>query len=229
LRFLLTNHGRLMRSFASGQTFLDEAPGLEAGPVLLDVEMQGLDGMEVLHRLAAMGSGLPVVILTGHGDMAMAVKAMREGAVDFLTKPFAHADLFEVLGRAEAKIIGGLVLARQRRLAHAQLALLTPRERQVLNELARGLPNKSIGYDFSISPRTVEVHRANIMRKLGVHCFPTALRIAFAAGMPFPADYSPLADGGPGRGQDEASPMQAIQGEFTDFGIAQRCCGRGGD
>ncbi|MBA3055731.1 MAG: response regulator transcription factor [Sphingomonadales bacterium] len=188
LRFLLSNHGREVSTFESGEAFLAQVAALEPGPVLLDVQMAGIDGLGVQRRLAELGCGFPVIIITGHGDIAMAVQAMKAGAVDFLTKPFARADLLAVLGQADALLDSQDARTGQREAARRGLTVLTLREYQVLNELARGHPNKTIGYDLGISPRTVEIHRANVMRKLAVHSFPDALRIAFAAGLPLPLD-----------------------------------------
>ncbi|WP_367183252.1 response regulator transcription factor [Novosphingobium sp.] len=184
LRFLLTNAGREVHSFESGEQLLSAVHDIEPGPILLDVRMAGVDGLEVQQELANRGCTMPVIIITGHGDIAMAVRAMRAGAVDFLTKPFARRDLLNVIDQADARL--ATMEARDRQFARARdrLEVLTRREYEVLNELARGLPNKSIGYDLGISPRTVEIHRANVMRKLDVHSFPDVLRIAFAAGMP---------------------------------------------
>ena len=174
-----------MHSFDSGEAFLAVVDRLVSGPVLLDIQMSGLDGLSVQKILAEQGRGFPLIIISGHGDVAMAVEAMKAGAVDFLIKPFVSEDLLGVLEVADATL--NLVGARtgQREEALQRLSALTLRENQVLNELARGHPNKTIGYDLGISPRTVEIHRANVMRKLGVHSFPDALRVAFAADMPF--------------------------------------------
>ena len=186
LRFLLLNRGGEVRSFDSGEAFLAVASQLEPGPILLDVQMAELDGLGVQQRLTEMGCQLPVIIMTGHGDIAMAVRAMKAGAVDFMTKPFAHTDLVSVLDRATARLAKAHAMTDQRDEAQRLLEVLTTREYQVLNELARGHPNKTIGYDFGISPRTVEVYRANVMRKLGLPRFADVLRLAFAAGMPHP-------------------------------------------
>jgi len=187
LRFMLGNCGRLVRTFDSGEALLNELDRLEPGPILLDVRLTGMNGLDVQSELTRRGSMLPVVILSGHGDIAMAVRAIKAGAVDFLTKPFARSDLLAVLEEADARLQCIDALEEQRAHALRRLEILTRREFQVLNELARGLPNKSIAYDLNISRRTVEVHRANVMRKLDVKTYPHALRIAFAAGMPFPS------------------------------------------
>jgi two-component system response regulator FixJ len=185
IRFLLTTHDREVISFECGEAFLERLPFLSPGPVLLDVQMTRMDGMLVQQELQQQGCTWPVIMLTGHGNIAMAVRAIKNGAVDFLTKPFARADLLAVLEQADARLSNQDAILDQQDLARHRLAVLTAREQQVLNELARGLPNKTIGYDLGISSRTVEIHRANVMRKLNVLSFPDALRIAFAAGMPF--------------------------------------------
>ena len=211
LRFMLGNSGRLVRTFDSGEALLDALDRLEPGPILLDVRLSGIDGLDVQNELIRRGSTLPVVILTGHGDIAMAVRAMKAGAVDFLTKPFARSDLLAVIEVADARLQHLDAIEEQRAHALQRLEVLTRRELQVLNELARGLPNKSIAYDLDISPRTVEVHRANVMRKLDVATFPDALRIAFAAGMPFPSP-----PGGADASQP-ALPLEEDRGEFQPF------------
>ena len=186
LRFLLLSRGSEVRSFECGEAFLAVAGQLAPGPVLLDVQMAGLDGLDVQKRLTEAGCNFPIIIMTGHGDIAMAVRAMKAGAMDFLTKPFAYADLASVLDRASGQLDKVGAMSEQREEAQRRLEVLTSREYQVLNELARGHPNKTIGYDFGISPRTVEVYRANVMRKLGMPRFADVLRLAFVAGMPLP-------------------------------------------
>ena len=185
LRFMLSKCGRTVRTFDSGEALLAEIDRLERGPILLDLRMQGMSGLDVQNELTRRGRSLPVVILTGHGDIATAVLAMRNGALDFLTKPYARADLLAALEQADLALESEVEKDKHRLGAKQQLEVLSPRELQVLNELARGLPNKSIGYDLGISQRTVEAHRAKIMKKLHKSNFPDALRIAFLAGMPF--------------------------------------------
>jgi two-component system response regulator FixJ len=183
ISFALKTTGFAVQTWQSGTAFLKEVRHLEQGCILLDVRMPGLDGLEVQQALAEKGITMPVIILTGHGDVAVAVRAMKSGAVDFLEKPFEQAAL---LGSVEIAFERLAALGdKATRAAEAQLLLgvLTPRERDVLEGLAQGLPNKTIGYDLGISPRTVEVHRANLMAKLDVRSLSDALRIAFAAGM----------------------------------------------
>lgn len=181
--FMLKTSGFAVETYASGVSFLKEARHAEQGCILLDVRMPEMDGLEVQQGLAERGITMPVVILTGHGDVSIAVRAMKAGAVDFIEKPFEKATL---LGALEAAF-GRLERSAQRdeRAADAAILLqaLTPRERDVLAGLANGLPNKTIAYDLGISSRTVEVHRANLMVKLDVRSLSDALRIAFAAGL----------------------------------------------
>ena len=177
--FMLKTSGYRVRSFASGAEILKESKSLEPGCVLLDIRMPGMDGLEVQEALR--GHGVPVIIMTGHGDVPLSVRAMKAGAIDFIEKPFEKDVLitaiesgFAVLKRADS----GREKAKD---AAVRLQALTPREREVLDGLAQGLPNKTIAYDLGISPRTVEIHRANLMTKLEVRSLSEALRLAFAA------------------------------------------------
>ncbi|MFC3580925.1 response regulator transcription factor [Sphingomonas hylomeconis] len=181
--FMLKTSGFLVETWPSGVAFLREARHAQHGCVLLDVRMPEMDGLQVQQTMNERGIAMPVIILTGHGDISIAVRAMKAGAVDFIEKPFEKAVLltaiaaaFERLDRAESEAM---------RAAGAAIAIagLTLREREVLDGLAQGLPNKTIAYDFGISPRTVEVHRANIMTKLQARSLSDALRVAFAAGL----------------------------------------------
>jgi len=180
--FMLKTSGYKVQSFVSGDAFLNDARTLETGCVLLDIRMPGKDGLDVQKELLEHGIPLPVIIMTGHGDIAMAVAAMKSGAVDFIEKPFEKAVLLSALEDGFGRIEQSghrAVLAEQ---ATIRLSSLTPRECDVLRGLIEGLPNKTIGYDLGISPRTVEIHRANVMTKLSVRSLSEALRIAFAAG-----------------------------------------------
>ncbi len=181
--FLLKTSGYAVTAWPSGVAFLKEAKQVELGCVLLDVRMPEMDGLEVQQEMAERGIAMPVIILTGHGDISMAVAAMKGGAVDFLEKPFEKAVLLEAVEMAFNRIEGSDAEQQRAKEAGVRLACLTPREQDVLNGLARGLPNKTIAYDLDISPRTVEVHRANLMSKLGVRSLSDALRLAFAAGV----------------------------------------------
>lgn len=181
--YALKTSGYAVTTWPSGAAFLKEVKQVEPGCVLLDVRMPEIDGLEVQQLLADRGVTLPVVVMTGHGDIGIAVRAMKAGAVDFLEKPFEKAALLEAIDAAFARMAKADEAASRAAEAQVLLAALTPRERDVLEGLAKGLPNKTIAYDLGISPRTVEVHRANLMSKLEVRSLSDALRIAFAAGM----------------------------------------------
>jgi two-component system, LuxR family, response regulator FixJ len=179
--FALKTSGFRVRTYESGSELLKRAPDLENGCILLDIRMPGMDGLEAQAALSAKGVTLPVIIMTGHGDVSLAVRAMKAGAVDFIEKPFQKAVLLGAIEQGFARLNHSTANREQAHESAVKLQLLTPREREVLDGLAKGLPNKSIGYDLNISPRTVEIHRANLMSKLGVKSLSEALRIAFAA------------------------------------------------
>lgn len=179
--FMLQTTGYSVRPWPSGAFFLRELRGAEPGCILLDIRMPEMDGLQVQQQLNARGVTMPIIVLTGHGDVSIAVKAMRAGAVDFLEKPFEAEQLlcsieeaFEHMGESDACRTDA---------ARSQLASLSAREREVLEGLAAGYPNKTIAYDLGISPRTVEVHRANLMQKLGARSLSEALRVTFTAEM----------------------------------------------
>ncbi|MGE3746239.1 MAG: response regulator transcription factor [Sphingomonadaceae bacterium] len=181
--FMLKTAGYLVRPFPSGVAFLKEIRPEDSGCVLLDVRMPEMDGIEVQAALATRGIATPVIVFTGHGDVSVAVRAMKAGAVDFIEKPFERTVLLDAIAAAFDRLEDLRKHETRASDAMIKIAALTPREQDVLKGLAHGLPNKTIGYDLGISPRTVEVHRANLMDKLGVASFPEALRIAFAAGL----------------------------------------------
>ncbi len=139
-------------------------------------------GLQAQTTMAARGINMPVIVLTGHGDVSVAVQAMKGGAIDFLEKPFEKAALLEAVRRAFARLDDVDLRALESSEAEVRVAALTPREQEVLEGLANGLPNKTIAYDLGCSSRTVEVHRASLMAKLEVRNLSEALRIAFAAG-----------------------------------------------
>jgi len=186
--FMLKTSGFDVRTWASGVAFLKDAREVEAGCILLDVRMPEMDGLQVQQALLESGIAMPVIVLTGHGDIGIAVRAMKAGAVDFIEKPFEKAKLLEAIEAGFAQL-GDMAGRADRALdAATAIAALTDRERDVLEGLAQGLPNKTIAYDLGISPRTVEVHRANLMTKLAVRSLSDALRLAFAAGMGRPGE-----------------------------------------
>lgn len=194
--FMLKTSGYAVKSYGSGVEFLKESKDIEPGCVLIDVRMPGMDGLEVQQTLRERGSTLPVIVMTGHGDITVAVQAMKAGAVDFIEKPFEKAVLLSAIEEGFARIERTDRSRVRRDEARVRLRALTARERDVLKGLVHGYPNKTIAYDLEISPRTVEIHRANLMSKLGVISLSEALRIAFAAGM------------GENVGENEGGPAQ---------------------
>jgi two-component system response regulator FixJ len=179
--FMLKTSGHDVQTYESGAELLKNYSRLEQGCILLDIRMPGMDGLDVQQALQEKGVRLPVIIMTGHGDVGLAVKAMKAGAVDFIEKPFEKQALLSSLEEGFRRLSQKEVTGERRRDAEVKIQALTSRERDVLDGLAHGLPNKTIAYDLGISPRTVEIHRANLMTKLGVRSLSEALRIAFAA------------------------------------------------
>ena len=178
--FMLKTSAYEVRPYESGIELLKALP-LDPGCILMDIRMPGMDGLTVQTELIEKGVNLPVVIMTGHGDVTLAVQAMKAGAADFIEKPFEKAVLLEAIDHASQRLRRSTERIDRAQAALTRLNGLTPRERDVLEGLAKGLPNKTIAYDLGISPRTVEIHRANLMAKLGVRSLSEALRIIFAA------------------------------------------------
>jgi two-component system response regulator FixJ len=183
LNFLLDSANYKVTLFESAMAFLDALPGLEFGCVVSDVRMPGLDGIELLKRMKADHSSFPIVIMTGHGDVPLAVEAMKLGAVDFLEKPFEDDRLVAMI---ETAINRAEPAARSEALTQeiaARIASLSPRERQVMDGLIAGLSNKLIARDYDISPRTIEVYRANVMTKMQANSLSELVRLAMRAGL----------------------------------------------
>ena len=162
VRLFLVNEGLEVNTYASASEFLQGLSAETTGCVLTDVRMPGMSGMELLAHITERGSALPVIVITGHADVPLAVRAMKQGAVDLLEKPFRAEDLIAAVRRALALRTGA---AGNGKDVQARLAALSARENEVLDRLIRGQPNKIIAYEMGISPRTVEVHRANVMKK----------------------------------------------------------------
>jgi two-component system response regulator FixJ len=179
--FMLKTSGFHVRTYESGIELLKSASNLEEGCILLDIRMPAMDGLEVQRTLRDKGVSLPVIIMTGHGDVTLAVQAMKAGAIDFIEKPFEKVVLLGAIEHGIERLRHSAANRDRADEAAVRLQALTAREREVLDGLAKGLPNKTIAYDLGISPRTVEIHRANVMSKLGVRSLSEALRIAFAA------------------------------------------------
>ena len=181
--FMLRKAGYAVVTYSSGTVFLKEVTREARGCVLLDVRMPEIDGLEVQAKLSQRGIALPVIMLTGHGDVMLAVRAIKAGATDFLEKPFER---FALIAAIDSALDRNAKTGRQRLEAvdaAVQLAALTVRERDVLDGMVLGRPNKLIAYDLRIATRTVEVHRASLMEKLGARSLSDVLRIAFAAGL----------------------------------------------
>jgi two-component system response regulator FixJ len=183
IALLLQLSGYAVQTFASGVAFLAHLPKAQPGCVLLDLNMPEMTGMEVLRRLNAQGSRFAVVMLTGAADVALAVRAMKYGAIDFIEKPYNH----DVLLAAVREGFGRLdnIAAGERAIedARIRIAQLSGRERDVLRRLLSGWPNKIIAYQLGLSTRTVEMYRANIMDKLQARGLPMAVRMGLAAGL----------------------------------------------
>ena len=187
--FLLRTNGYTVKSYASGVAFLGAASRETSGCVLLDIRMPELDGLTVQARLAERGLTLPVIMLTGHGDIALAVRSIKAGAVEFLEKPFQKAALLATLEDAFRRIDAADRVHIDAAEAVVRLAALTPREGDVLRGIVKGQPNKITAFELGISTRTVEAHRAALMTKLNARSLSEVLRIAFAAGV---GDQSPV-------------------------------------
>ena len=183
LKFLLDSADFNVTLFETAVSFLDAVPRLDFGCVVSDVRMPGLDGIEFLKRMKSGHSAFRIVIMTGHGDIPLAVEAMKLGAVDFLEKPFEDDRL---IGMIETAIRQGEPAARSEAVTRdiaLRIATLSPRERQVMDGLIAGLSNKLIARDYDISPRTIEVYRANVMTKMQANSLSELVRLALRAGL----------------------------------------------
>jgi two-component system response regulator FixJ len=196
--FMLKTAGMMVETYASGEEFLKAVAGVGHGCILLDVRLDGMDGLAVQQALKDRGITVPVVLISGHGDIGLAVRAMKAGAIDFIEKPFEKATLLAAIEQARVHGEGQDHVRRLADAAKVQLNALTPRERDVLDGLVDGHSNKVVAYELGISPRTVEIHRANLMTKLGVASLSEALRIAFAARLGSLGDQAVGADSTPG-------------------------------
>jgi len=179
LAFLLSSAGHAVRLYDSATAFLGDLPHLTGGCLITDIRMPDMTGLELLHQMKAKACALPAIVITGHGDVPLAVEAMKAGAVDFIEKPFD-----------DQAILGAVQAALERRgdgqggdapVIVARLASLSERERQVLEGLIAGQANKTIAYDLGISPRTVEVYRANLMAKMEAKSLSELIRMAILA------------------------------------------------
>jgi two-component system response regulator FixJ len=166
LAFLLSTAGFAVRVHESATAFLEALPGAQVGCIVTDIRMPEIDGLELQRRLRASKIGVPVIVITGHGDVALAVEAMKAGAVDFIEKPFDDEVLLGAIRSALARRADDAKGETRAAEVRSRLELLSAREREVLDGLVAGKANKIIAYDLGISPRTVEVYRANVMTKM---------------------------------------------------------------
>ncbi|THD63946.1 MAG: response regulator [Phenylobacterium sp.] len=181
LERLLRSEGLDVRSYASGAEFFEEAADLPPGCVLTDLNMPGMDGLELIRRVTGWRLPFAAILITGHGAVATAVEAMKAGARDFIEKPVQPETLLKAVRSALA---AGLARSRDDRPAHRHaLESLTPRERQVLRGVLNGLTNKAMARDLGISPRTVEIYRAGVMAKMGAATLSDLVRLTFQAGL----------------------------------------------
>ena len=183
LSMLLESKAYAVRSFGSAPEFLAAAPSLPVGCLIADIRMPEMDGLELQQHLIDRSLQFPLIVITGHGDVPLAVRAMKAGAVDFIEKPFASEAILNSLDTALARLSIPSEQDPTAVAAATKLALLSPREREVLEGLLAGLPNKTIAYDLAISPRTVEIHRARVMDKMGARSLSELVRLALAAGV----------------------------------------------
>jgi two-component system, LuxR family, response regulator FixJ len=182
LAFMLTMNGFAVRIHDSATEFVKFAAGARDAVLVTDLRMPDMTGVDLIRKLNSVNKAIPSVVVTGHGDVPMAVEAMRAGAVDFIEKPFDDDLIIEAIKRAADRLEDSVVEQRSIDDVRGRLETLSERERQVLSAVVAGLPNKSIAYDLDISPRTVEVHRANVMAKMAAKSLPELVRMAIAAG-----------------------------------------------
>jgi two-component system response regulator FixJ len=182
LALLLASFDHSTRTYGSAEELLAALDNAEPGCVIVDIRMPGMDGLALQQELRRRGANLPVVVVTGHAEVALAVRAMKAGAVDFIEKPYSEEDMLRAVSAALTRVADEQQQRAATEQATARIAALTPRERDVLRRLVDGWPNKVIAHELGISPRTVEIHRANVMEKLGCRSLAEAVRIALAAG-----------------------------------------------
>ncbi len=179
VHMLLEAAGYSVQVFASASAFLSSGD-MDGDCLIVDIRMPGMSGLELQQELSVRNVSIPIIVVTGYGDVPLAVRAMAAGAVDFIEKPFDHQRMLDSIARALKIGHQKRSQAAEKQAARDLLALLTQREREVLNQLVTGHPNKITAFNLGISPRTVESHRSKIMRKLHSHCLSDIVRIALA-------------------------------------------------
>lgn len=183
LAFMLMMAGFTVRQHNSATDFLAAAPSIRHACLVTDLRMPDMTGVELLRRLDGIPTHIPTIVVTGHGDVPLAVEAMKAGARDFIEKPFEEAVLVEAINRVATEIEAESGFENTDAI-RSRVELLSAREREVLLCVVSGLPNKAIAFDLNISPRTVEAHRAAVMSKMGAGSLPELVRMALAAGIP---------------------------------------------
>ena len=177
LAFSLSTAGLAVRVYESAVAFLKALPHVQDGCIVTDIRMPEVDGLELQRKLKALKNTMPVIVITGHGDVALAVEAMKAGAIDFIEKPFDDEGLLATIRSALARHEGDRERGSRAAEVRARLALLSERERQVLDGLVAGKANKVIAYDLGISARTVEIYRANVMTKMQADSLSSLVRM----------------------------------------------------
>ncbi len=181
LQILLRMSGHKTEVYESALEFLEKADIKSAACLIADIRMPDMDGLELQLELSKRGSTLPVIIMTGHGDVPLAVRAMKAGAIDFLEKPFEEATLLNSIRVALASRAKSQSKSADSEALQAKIAELTPREKEVLDQLVDGHQNKMIAYNLNISPRTVEVYRGRVMEKMGARTIAELVRMVLAS------------------------------------------------
>lgn len=183
LKFLLESAQMEVQAYESGSAFMAALPEVHRGCVITDVRMPGISGIDLLQRLKKLPFELPVIVITGHGDVPLAVEAMKLGALDFFEKPFDDEALLAAVRAAMDRYAKDLKRESDKAAISERIAALSPRERQVLEGLVAGHANKNIAFDLGISPRTVEIYRANVMTKMQAGSLSELVRMALLAGV----------------------------------------------
>jgi two-component system, LuxR family, response regulator FixJ len=183
LEFLLKTAGMTVRGFETAKAFLEVLPQIRSGCIITDVRMPQITGIDLLRRIKQHGTDIPVIVITGHGDISLAVEAMKIGAIDFLEKPFDDEALLTAVRAALQRTADDTQRNSELTTINRKLGDLSNRERQVLDGLVAGKANKAIAFDLGISPRTVEIYRANLMTKMAANSLSDLVRMAMVAGI----------------------------------------------